>query len=98
LAKVAVQERLARRGRPSGGCLDPVQDAGRAPGVVERAHHAGDVPERGGLQAPLADGARRLALEIDDVPLVPGPQALAEVVVAVDADLAPEIVALRRRP
>ena len=57
-------------------------------GVLERAQHAGDVDERAALEAPFGRRAGRLALEVDDHEVPPGPEHLAEVVVAVHADAA----------
>ena len=53
-------------------------------GVVEGAHHPGDVAPRGVGQHPLGERLGRLALEVDDLPAQHGAQGLAEVQVAVD--------------
>ena len=52
---------------------------------MERAQHAGDVAQRRALDPALADGAGRLALEVDDHEVLARPQHLPEVVVAVHA-------------
>ena len=55
--------------------------------VAERAQHPGDVPQRRLLGAALLEAVARLALEIDDDEVIARHQHLAEVVVAMDADL-----------
>ena len=74
--------RVLRRARPRAARCE--QRAVR--GVVERAQHAGDVAQRRALEPPLAERARRLALEVDDDEVLAGVEHLAEVVVAVAAD------------
>ena len=69
--------------------LDPRRPQRGAGGVVERAEHPGHVSERRALDPPLAERSRGLALEVDDDEVAAGPQDLAEVVVAVDADPLP---------
>ena len=54
--------------------------------VMEGAQHAREVRKGRSLEAPLAQGARRLALEVDDRDVAAGVEDLAEVQVAVDAD------------
>ena len=51
--------------------------------VVERAEHAGHVPQRRGPGAPLGQRAGWLALEVEHDPAGLGPHDLAQVVVAV---------------
>ena len=54
--------------------------------VVEGPQHAGDVTQGEVRDAPLGEGAQRLALEVEQDPATAGDvQHLAEVVVAVDA-------------
>ena len=55
-------------------------------GVVERAHQPADVHQRRPLDRPGAHRLAGLALEVDDHDVAAGPQHLAEVEVAVDAD------------
>src|ERR1700683_1437213 len=59
-------------------------DDGRR-GIVERAHHARDIPLRTAERAPLTDGARRLAFEIDEKYITLRHQRLPEVQITVDA-------------
>src|SRR4051794_34188915 len=54
--------------------------------IAERAQHPGHVAQRRTFQAAFGEGPGRLALEVDDVPVVVGEQDLAEVIVAVMAD------------
>ena len=66
--------------------------------VREGAQHAGDVAQGRALAASLGDAARRLALEVEDQPvLVLGPERLAEVVVAVRADHPADVPDVRQR-
>ena len=58
----------------------------RRGGVVEGAQHAGDVAQRRGALPAFGQRSCRLAFEIEDHPSGVGPQHLAEVVVAVEAD------------
>ena len=53
--------------------------------VVEGAQHARHVAQRRALGAALLEGARRLALEVDDDEVVARDQYLPEVVIAVKA-------------
>ena len=100
LAEVRVQERgahalfprLRPRSEPLGqpGLARAGLEPAREPdlrGVGERAQHARDVLQRALLQAALGDGPRGLALEVQDGQAVGRPEELAQVVVAVDADL-----------
>ena len=56
-------------------------------GVVERAQHPGHVHEHALLSPTLVDGSGRLALEVEDDEAPIGAERLAEMIVAVDADL-----------
>ncbi len=55
--------------------------------IVDRADQPGDVARRRRLRAPLGERAARLALEVEDERVVLGDQHLAEMEVAVMADL-----------
>ncbi len=55
--------------------------------VVEGADHTGHVPEAGALEAPFAQRAGRLALEVHNDEAVSRVQHLAQVIVPVVADL-----------
>ena len=59
---------------------------GRLPGVVQGADHAGQVEGGRALEPPPAERAARLALEVDDDEVLPGPEHLPEMEVAVTAD------------
>ena len=100
LAEIRIQERGAHalfprlRPRPetlgqpglAGAGLEPARE-GDLRGVGERAQHAGHVLEGALLQATLGERPRGLALEVQDGQAVRRPEELAEMVVAVDADL-----------
>ena len=60
---------------------------GRARRVIDRAQEAGDVARRRRLAAAFFEAAARLALEVEDVGVVLGDQHLAEMEVAMMADL-----------
>src|SRR5438552_9601116 len=49
-------------------------------GVVERPQHSSDVAEGEALEAALIEGARRLALEVDDHEVMAGVKDLAKVI------------------
>ncbi len=55
-------------------------------GVFERAQHTGNVAQRKSLGAPFGEGARGLALEIDNHEIGPGEEHLSEVVIAMVPD------------
>ena len=59
----------------------------RAGGVVDRAQEAGDIARGRLLAAALIERAARLALEVEDIGVVLGDQHLAEMEIAVMADL-----------
>ena len=64
-----------------------MEEAGCVLGVGEGAKHPRDIAERRVAVPALGQAARRLAFEVDHDPVFPfGPQHLAEVVVAVDAN------------
>ncbi len=84
--EIALEEPRARLLLPPVRRLDVAQQRDGARGIRERAQHPGHVAQRGALAAPLGERARRLALEVEDHPVVVRPHGLAEVVVAVRAD------------
>ncbi len=84
--EVAVEEPLARPLLPVRRHVGVARELGGGRRVGERAEHPGDVAQRRALAAPLDERARRLALEVEDDPVLPRPEGLAEVVVAVRAD------------
>ena len=70
-----------------GGASTPWRRRAASFGVGEGAKHPRDVAERRVAVPALGQAARRLAFEVDHDPVLPfGPQHLAEVVVAVDAN------------
>ena len=78
--------RCASAARSSGLRFGRAVDS-RAGRVVDRAQEAGDVARRRRLAPALFERAARLALEIEDIGVVLGDQHLAEMEVAVMADL-----------
>src|SRR5579871_896529 len=81
--EVGVEEADAGALLPVLGRLAAAVESDRGGGVRERAQHPGDVAERRALAPALDERPRRLALEVDDHPVVAGEEGLAEVVVAV---------------
>ena len=72
--------------RVVGARLEPARE-GDLRRIGERAEHPGHVLEHALLGAPLCQGPRGLALEVQDGEAIGRPQELSEVVVAVDANL-----------
>src|SRR5439155_24725515 len=93
--EVAVEEALARLLLPAYGRRRAVQELAGARRIREGAEHPGHVAERRALAAALAERAHRLALEVEDHPIVLGPEGLPEVVVAVVADDLPARAGVR---
>src|SRR5947209_5016311 len=83
---VALEELLACPLLPLVGRGDTALDGRGGRRIRERAEHSRDVAQRAALAAPLGERPRGLPLEVEEDPVVAGPERLPEVVVAVDAD------------
>src|SRR5260221_13438223 len=86
--EVAGEEPLARALFPVCGRFDTRLEPGRRRGVRKRAKHRRDVAERRLLATALGDRPPDLTREVDEEPVVPGPRDCAQVVVAVEPDVA----------
>src|SRR5207249_657016 len=54
--------------------------------VLKRAHHPGDITQRGAFQFAFAERARRFSFEIEENKIAAGMKRLPEMKIAVDAN------------